>query len=147
MTINWFFYNFSNNVSGVKTPTISINGPALNENLSVETVDKMMPKRLSYNAPHSYQWLPILGGDNYDGCFIFAELLINGNWIKCDNLIIELDKINNIKNMNIAPSSLIDKIFLLQEWTNIGIYPIRLNLYIPTGKSVNSFFCGLTKID
>ena len=148
MAINWFFYNFSNSVAGAHNPVNSQVVSALGENTNnVNTIAQLSPQRITNNDIITYLWLPIIGGADYQGCYLYNELLVEGNWIKNDNGILELDKIKNIKNMGISMPTLKDKLFLLQEWNNFGICPQRISLYIPSGKSVSNFFVGLKKVD
>jgi hypothetical protein len=148
MAINWFFYNFSNSVAGVHNPVSASVASALGETTNtVHTIAQLTPQRITNNDITTYLWLPIIGGSGYQGCYLYIELFVEGNWIKNDNSVIELDKIKNLKNMGIPMSTVKDKLFLLQEWDNFGICPSRINLYIPAGKSVSNFFVGLKKVD
>lgn len=148
MNVNWFFYNFSTSTDGIHTPVIESVTSVLGEDTStIETVARLNPKKITSNPIVTYLWLPVLGGTGYDGCYLYNELLIDGNWIKNENSVIELDKLNKLKNTGMAMPTLKDKIFSLGEWTNFGICPSRTNLYIPTGKSVTDFFFGLKKVD
>ena len=143
--INWFFYNYSNSSAGLYLPVIEQISPVLDENVKIETKDRMIPTKLSSKDIESYLWLPIVGGQSYEGCYLFSECLINGKWLKNENGIITLDDIKNIKTTGLPLTTLSDKIFLLKEWNNFGILSYRVNLYIPAGKSVSNFFFGLIK--
>ena len=148
MSVNWFFYNFSSSSAGLHIPVIESVSPALDESVSlIKTIDKMTPKKLSQSQINSYQWLPMIGGTSYSGCYLFSECLVNGKWLKNENGVLKLDDIKNIKNTGITLSTLAEKVFLLKEWQNFGVFSYRVNLYIPSGKSVNNFFFGLVKSD
>lgn len=148
MNINWFFYNYSNSTGGIHIPIIQSTNTVLDENEeTVTTIDKMLPKKLSSSdiSINQYQWLPIVGGNSFTGCYLINECFVNGKWLKNENGIINLDNLKSIKNTGMPLPTLADKIFLLSEWSNFGILPYRVSLYIPNGNSVSNFFFGLIK--
>lgn len=146
MLVDWIYYCYSSNTEGINLPIVENKATVLGESEStISTVSSLPPRKFDHNSLNSYQWLPIIGGDNYEGCILFSEVKINNQWYKSDNGVLHLNDIKNVKNAGITLSTLVDKIFVLKEWDNFGAFQSRVSLYIPTGKSVSNFFFGLMR--
>lgn len=145
--IKWFFYNFSSQVEGFHYSKEEIISPILGETTTeIKTLEGLLPYARSYRIQiNNNLWVPIVGGENYEGCTIFIESKIDGVWYKNENSVINLNSIKSIKSTGIQLTNLKDKIFLLKEWNNFGTIPYRICLYVPLDKEVNNFFFGLVR--